>query len=81
MPVNPTGATGAPRYDGDFWVTAANGVEFKISPYTDVSTGPDSEAAVQSLINHLQGWPDLAANFTVTSAKSESVTYAITPDE
>jgi hypothetical protein len=78
MASTPTGP-GAIQYAG-FWVRHSNGTEFEVKPYTDVVTPADADAALQSLVNHLQGWGDLAVGTTVTAFKIETEGYSITPD-
>jgi hypothetical protein len=79
MPSTPTGPAEA-QYE-PFWVRHVNGVEFEVKPYTAVSSGTDVDAALQSLVNHLQSWPDLAEGVTITATKMAREGHAVTADE
>jgi hypothetical protein len=78
MVSTPTGP-GETQYPG-FWVRHSNGTEFEVKPYTAVVTSADADTALQSLVNHLQDWGDLAADVTVSANKIETEIHAVTSD-
>ena len=81
MPIDPTGTPGGSTYDIAIF-QHDNGVEFKVNLASIIPLDEgDQDEAYQSLINHLNAWPDLATSTTVTGVKVESESHAITPDE
>lgn len=76
MPISTTPSIGTAVYQ--VWVTGPNDVEFRVEVASQIHTEANADAAIQSLVNHLAGWPDLVA--ISQAGKSVPNGYAITPD-
>lgn len=76
MPINPNPTSGQRTWK--ISLAGPDNVEFMVEAYTAMSTEGQVDAAIQSLINHLSQWPDLAG---IGYAQKQALeVYFITPD-